>query len=99
MKNIIKNSFNSTATAVCMLCVLFWGCDTAFDGKGDELINMQLKSAENPYYVYDYNGNKVFFALNTRYAFLSVEKPELPANFEQYGIIASEFSDNQNILS
>jgi len=77
-----------TMATLCIVCALFFmasGCGKQVDAK------------EDPYYFYNHEGEKVFLTLNTKYAFLSVEEPQLPVDIVQRGIQATEFkSDNSD---
>jgi len=95
MNRKIKNPFvkqitkqKGTVAILCIMCALFFmasGCEKRDDANGDS------------YYFYNSEGKKVYLTLNTKYAFLSVDEPQLPIDIAQRGMQASEFkSDNSD---
>jgi len=89
MNTVSRNPFarqRITVSTLCVVCALFFmaaGC-----GRQE---SSPVVDVENPYYFYDHEGEKVFLSLNTKYAFLSVKEPQLPADIKQRGIKAEEF--------
>jgi hypothetical protein len=55
-----------------------------------------LIRAQTPDYFYNYKGEKEYLLLNTKYAFILLNEPQLPEEFKQYNITFSDFqSENK----
>ena len=89
MKNLL-----GLLSVLTMLLVGVSACNDSIDGPhGQDEEGRDAKVTD--YYYYSHGEEKVYLSLNTKYAFLSVKEPQLPANIAQRGINATEFhSDN-----
>ena len=103
MKQLTKKKRGIIA-ALCIICALLFtinSCKSSFEDNNDynNIIGNEsiviAAQVENPYYFYNHDGKKVYLTLNTEYAFLSMNKPQTPAEISKRGVKISEFkSDN-----